>query len=1627
MGKHVRETWKHLQRQRTASMSAIEVKRVGDGSTRAFDINEIGDGTLLDWVTQNDSTADGLVRFLNQSGETGNAMAPDSLKRFPKIVEDGSLITDASGSPIVDWDSENDGYEFDFSNNPGIPSSTTHVVEMVVNADAFNGTPQTITNSGGLRVWEREGRIYATIYNPDTSWQQFTNGPQNVQGFTSYDGDLYMISSNNERVYRFDEQNDSFVDIGPSQNVQTGGPMGMLVFGGKLWTMDTGDPATFWTYDGTSWSSDQVSSPVGEQIFGMAFFPYKEDLYVLYRGGPKEAGGIMRYDVDSQTWETDFLLPSDISNIIGEDIGSGSADADIFGAGVWRDEIYLPLFSGGINTNSGDKILKYNPQDGWGVYHEYKNSINFTTVANPYDDAIYNPTTAAEYSTQKFENPENSEYDIVWDKADTGAFYYQAGMKTYDEDLYIGHWFSYNYDGSVDGVYKWDGKSIQADLQTDGGPWKAVGVHSGELWASHKYVVGEIYKKGNGAEISIPYNTSANEVEISAGAFDGGLYLEVDGQTKFQRHSIDYKSTEKVRVGLSYGAKHTDQHAGVDEVFRGGVKKFAYYQDTTQEIDENIFNSGSASISAFYSTDSSVQGNASFTLPTTASKYEVLFSPNQSGPFSELKTINDPQKQKISWEETGLTKGETRHYKFIVTSNSDSTKESQKVSRVVEYPKPSSPEVQIKAVNPSEVSGTISSSDPDIFFDKFELFRSLNSGGSYNKIQEFTNVTSSSVSWIDDTVDSGETYFYVAKAVKTDAPIDSNYSGEDSAQVTSETKETWEEYSVGKTISEISTPFNFTSGSNWYVDDEYSRVGDQSLRSDDISDDETTTATIELSANQRKQLIIQWGSDSESSYDEVYLRRNGNNIKNLSGSNQSSKELFSIPSGTTNIEISYEKDGSVSDNSDSAWIHQLVSASVIPPEFNTDVSSDQKVTVDHSHSVGNDIDNDFNGFHVYIDGSKVTSSPQPTGGDYTTGSLNQGNYTIGVTNVRADGAESFEVQKNIFIPAITNLTASESSGEITLSWDTTDPNSDYYKVYRADSSDGNYTQINSSNVTTKSYTDDTIQSEEVYFYKVSSVDNNGNESDLSDWASNGFVVSDGESKTLSDTTENYQTVIVNGTLNIEGKVTLNVGSSFEVGSSGVVDGSGNGFGPGSGDHADGNGPGGGIGKGSEGGTGGSYGGQGGSAPDDFPDPPSTYGDLRSAKAQKGSAGANGEDGSLGGAGGAALEVLAQGDSFSTTVDGIINFNGQQGQHASSSSRAGGGGSGGGVYIESNVTGNGTITVKGGDGTVYDNDGGGAGGGGRLKALSFGSSITTDASGGIIPTGGDGKPGNDGTVAELIFAVPENLDGSYDSDATEIELTWEATDPDINHYNVYRSTTSGSGFSKINSSNVSSKSYIDDSVSEGETYYYKASSVDSSGNESDLSDEISVAAKDVITVFSEGFESDLSNWNANNNFERKTDAVYDGSYSGGKDAGDYAGPDEAVASISPTQINEISWYWREESSQYGSSISLYNSNGDRELAAGTENPEWTFWDDTGQDDIIYSTGVYETWMYIRLHNFDWANGTYEYYYENTNSGHVETGTRSMNHAVDVSEIWLGTRPNDTSGPLYCRWDEIEVLS
>ena len=60
------------------------------------------------------------------------------------------------------------------------------------------------------------------------------------------------------------------------------------------------------------------------------------------------------------------------------------------------------------------------------------------------------------------------------------------------------------------------------------------------------------------------------------------------------------------------------------------------------------------------------------------------------------------------------------------------------------------------------------------------------------------------------------------------------------------------------------------------------------------------------------------------------------------------------------------------------------------------------------------------------------------------------------------------------------------------------------------------------------------------------------------------------------------------------------------------------------------------------------------------------------------------------------------------------------------------------------------------------------------------------------------------------------------------------------YNVYRSTTSGSGYVKLNSSLLTSSDYTDVNVSSETTYYYVVTAVDTGDLESVYSGEVSGA-------------------------------------------------------------------------------------------------------------------------------------------------------------------------------------------
>jgi GH35 family endo-1,4-beta-xylanase len=73
----------------------------------------------------------------------------------------------------------------------------------------------------------------------------------------------------------------------------------------------------------------------------------------------------------------------------------------------------------------------------------------------------------------------------------------------------------------------------------------------------------------------------------------------------------------------------------------------------------------------------------------------------------------------------------------------------------------------------------------------------------------------------------------------------------------------------------------------------------------------------------------------------------------------------------------------------------------------------------------------------------------------------------------------------------------------------------------------------------------------------------------------------------------------------------------------------------------------------------------------------------------------------------------------------------------------------------------------------------------------------------------------------------------------VELDWnDNNEVDLGGYNVYRSTTQGSGYAKINGTLVADSNYVDNDVNNGTPYYYVVTAVDANANESPYSNEAS---------------------------------------------------------------------------------------------------------------------------------------------------------------------------------------------
>jgi hypothetical protein len=293
-------------------------------------------------------------------------------------------------------------------------------------------------------------------------------------------------------------------------------------------------------------------------------------------------------------------------------------------------------------------------------------------------------------------------------------------------------------------------------------------------------------------------------------------------------------------------------------------------------------------------------------------------------------------------------------------------------------------------------------------------------------------------------------------------------------------------------------------------------------------------------------------------------------------------------------------------------------------------------------------------------------------------------------------------------------------------------------------------------------------------------------------------------------------------------------------------------------------------------------------------------------------------------------------------------------------------------------------------------------------------------------GGDGVHIGWGKPGAVLFQntpppAPSAKHESSGSGSFTLEVDTQSID--IDKLEIYRKADADASYSLLKTMNYPffPVQYTDNNYDESLGHTYKAKVHDVASQESALSEVVREA-------FTEDFEGDLSQWTVHESlFGIRTDRTYEGAQSAGME-GDLASDTnslvaEAVLPLSLQQPSMAEWYWQETSTQYGSAFHFINSNGNIEVALGTQNPQWQAWDGTGWNDEIWSANSYDRWIHYRV-TFDWSNGTYDYYMEDLQTGDTRTGTRSLQHGVDVAKIGLGERP-DAYARHHTWWDKITI--
>lgn len=665
-------------------------------------------------------------------------------------------------------------YEFDLSNawDPSSASFTGN--DLVTGRDTFSGN-----NTGTTMFFHPDGtKVYFGDF--DFLVERKLSTPWDVGSFT------------NLNLYQIDEVWDNTVDEGiwGITFKPDGNNMYLASRNPDDDAANSLRPSIPTTNSAVKQFSLSSSWDVSTRTFEKSSFPrfesnitcsfiFRGDVFFLDSQNPI----LHRYD--GNEWSQAISEQEFEDNAVARIGGFNTGTSGTHGAGVWNDKVWIT----GYHANFLGAMYSWTPETGLQVEYDFdiKESESIP-MSNPASAPAYkgelNVLTAFSFNTDVFGqaffdqangflNESQQAFDTSFSEDSTGVeLSSRMGSAVYDGDLYLNEVFFSN--NSDEGVWKWDGETLEkSTLSGSGSSWKALNVHKGELWAASGFSgSGGIYRKGNGEELSTSYDDTKDEIEITAAVNDDILFLDVEGQQESIFHDVDYKESGSVRLGLSYGGGRSDQHAPVDESYKGAIREFLWYpgflQDPFEEAASQSFFTATTSVTA--QGDTFISGTASTNIVAgNITKIEVLAAPNSGGTFQVIEEVVAPSNQQVSWTHSGLITGEDYFYKARVTPGYTSVSpiESSEVSAVAEYQQSSAPTISADRTGNS-VSGSVSV-DGTTFggnVQRYEIFRKKQSDPSFSKTQEVVT-SNTTANWNDGGLDSVP-YEYKAKVIDTD-------------------------------------------------------------------------------------------------------------------------------------------------------------------------------------------------------------------------------------------------------------------------------------------------------------------------------------------------------------------------------------------------------------------------------------------------------------------------------------------------------------------------------------------------------------------------------------------------------------------------------------------------------------------------------------------------------------------------------------------------------------------------------------------------------------------------------------------------------------------------------------------